>query len=316
MSIQHALSILLQTEIVLVQTLKSFDTVVLKVDNAAGQAWVVKLYPFHKSESVRKIVETGTYLQRVNECFPELQLQTNTNRDGILFDYGLARSTVSDLRWAMVYPWIDHIPEQPITKELCVQMGRIMAKLHQVSRDFDRKLPLTQIDHHLIAAIGPLAQQHILFQRLSEATQTNFQSNLLQLCVILQSIGYANEDYGLIHSDLHWGNWLQTTQGLVPIDFDETAYGHYLLDLAVVCNEIQAILPPDEQQEGERALWAGYKAQNKQIPNYWGAYWPAFKKIGAALYLNWAFAPDNAAVLEVEKVRNTALWCVEIVAAV
>ena len=312
MSVQNALSILLKTEIVLVQTLKSGDIVVLKVENALGQAWVVKLYPFHKSESVRKIAEIGTYLQRVNERFPELQLQMNTNDGGILFDYGLARNTTSDLRWAMVYPWIDHVPEQTITVELCAQMGRVMAKLHQVSRDFDRKLPLTQIDHHLIAAIGPLARAHPLFQGLKEATQTNFETNLLHLCTILQDIGYAAEDYGLIHSDLHWGNWLQTTQGLIPIDFDETAYGHYLLDLAVVCNEIQSILPSDKQQEGERALWAGYKAQNKHIPNHWNAYWPAFKKVGAALYLNWAFVPDNAAVLEVEKVRNTVVRCVEI----
>jgi Ser/Thr protein kinase RdoA (MazF antagonist) len=316
MSVQNALSILLKTEIVLVQTLKSVDIVVLKVENARGQAWVVKLYPFHKSESVRKIAEIGTYLQRVNERFPELQLQSNTNDGGILFDYGLARSTGSDLRWAMVYPWISHLPEQPITLELCAQMGRVMAKLHQVSRDFDRKLPLIQIDHHLIAAIGPLARAHPLFQGLKEATQTNFETNLLQLCATMQTIGYAAEDYGLIHSDLHWGNWLQTDQGLVPIDFDETAYGHYLLDLAVVCNEIQAILPSDEQQAGERALWAGYNAQNKHMPNHWSAYWPTFKKIGAALYLNWAFAPDNAAVLEVEKVRNTAVRCVEVVAAV
>lgn len=315
MSVQNALSILLKTEIVLVQTLKSIDIVVLKVESARGQAWVVKLYPFYKSESVRKIVEIGTYLQRVNKRFPELQLQTNTNDGGTLFDYGLARSTGSDLRWAVVYPWVSHVPEQSITLELCAQMGRVMAKLHQVSRDFDRKLPLTQIDHHLIAAIGPLARAHPLFQGLKEATQTNFETNLLQLCATMQAIGYATEDYGLIHSDLHWGNWLQTTQGLVPIDFDETAYGHYFLDLAVVCNEIQAILPPDEQQEGERALWAGYKAQNKHIPSHWSAYWPAFKKIGAALYLNWAFAPDNAAVLEVEKVRNTAVRCVELVAA-
>jgi Ser/Thr protein kinase RdoA (MazF antagonist) len=314
MSIQHALSILLQTEIVLVQTLKSFDIVVLKVENAAGQAWVVKLYPFHKSESIHKIVEIGTYLQRVKQRFPDLHLQTNTNGGGILFDYGLAQSTESDLRWAMVYPWVDHVPEQPITVELCTQMGRVMAKLHQVSRDFDQKLPLTQIDHHLISAIGPLAQEHALFQGLSEDTQTNFQSNLLQLCASMQAIGYAAEDYGLIHSDLHWGNWLQTEQGLVAIDFDETAYGHYLLDLAVVCNEMRTILPSDAQHAGERALWAGYKAQCGHIPNHWSAYWPAFKKIGAALYLNWAFVPDNAAVLEVEKVRNMAVWCVEMVA--
>ena len=316
MSIQRALSILLKTEIVGVQTLKSLDTVVLKVENARGQTWVVKLYPFHKSEYVRKIVEIDTYLQRVNERFPELQLQANTNRDGILFDYGLARSTTSDLRWAMVYSWIDHITEQPITLEWCAQMGQVMAKLHQVSRNFDQKLPLTQIDHHLIAAIGPLARAHPLFQALAPTTQSNFETNLLKLSAILQTIGYATEDYGLIHSDLHSGNWLQTEQGLVPIDFDETAYGHYLLDLAVVCNDIQAILPPDEQQEGERALWEGYKAQCGQIPHHWGAYWPAFKKIGAALYLNWAFAPDNAAVLEVKKVRNTAVRCVELVAAV
>jgi Ser/Thr protein kinase RdoA (MazF antagonist) len=314
MSIQHALSTLLQTRIVLVQTLKSFDIVVLKVGNARGQAWVVKLYPFRKSESVHKIVKIGTYLQRVNERFPELQLQTNTNGGGILFDYGLAHSTTSDLRWAMVYPWIDQAPTQPITVVLCEQMGRIMAKLHQVSRGFDQELPLTQIDHQLIAAIGPLAQQHALFQGLPEAIQTNFQSNLLQLCATMQAIGYAAEDYGLIHSDLHWGNWLHTEQGLVPIDFDETAYGHYLLDLAVVCNEMRTILLSDAQHEGERALWAGYEAQCGHIPNHWRAYWPIFKKIGAALYLNWAFAPENAALLEAEKTRNMAVWCVEMVA--
>ena len=63
MSLQRALSILLKTEVVGVQTLKSLDTLVLKVENARGQAWVVKLYPFHKSEYVRKIVEIDTNLK-------------------------------------------------------------------------------------------------------------------------------------------------------------------------------------------------------------------------------------------------------------
>lgn len=70
--------------------------------------------------------------------------------------------------------------------------------------------------------------------------------------------------FGYIHADLHFGNLLQTMNGIAAIDFDDSGYGFFVYDLVVPLMSARHILGKNRQREHEtfkRALIAGYASQ-------------------------------------------------------
>jgi Ser/Thr protein kinase RdoA (MazF antagonist) len=56
-------------------------------------------------------------------------------------------------------------------------------------------------------------------------------------------LGYGPDLYGLIHADLHQGNYLFHGDEVRVIDFDDCGWGHFAHDLAVTVSELEH-LPP------------------------------------------------------------------------
>ncbi len=50
---------------------------------------------------------------------------------------------------------------------------------------------------------------------------------------VMRALGKEPQVFGLIHSDLHQGNYLFQGRNVHAIDFDECGFGHYLFDMAV-----------------------------------------------------------------------------------
>ncbi len=50
---------------------------------------------------------------------------------------------------------------------------------------------------------------------------------------VMRALGEGPRVFGLIHSDLHQGNYLFQGRDVHAIDFDECGFGHYLFDIAV-----------------------------------------------------------------------------------
>ena len=49
----------------------------------------------------------------------------------------------------------------------------------------------------------------------------------------ISQLPYDPDEWGMIHADLHVGNFLVNDQEIIPIDFSFCGYGHYLYDLSV-----------------------------------------------------------------------------------
>ena len=279
------------------QVLKTLDTVVLKTkDTQTGADCIVKLYRLQKKNLWAQIPDIGAYLNWVNVQFPDMQIQVPIYQPAHSIDYGTIKQTESDERWMVVYPWVKGHTPKKITPKLCYHIGRKMAQLHLAAQQFEPVLPLTQINHQLLSDILVLVKQSDLFRQMPTEIKDNFEATMGQLASFVQRVGYEKQQYGLIHSDLHFGNWLRNGNRLTPIDFDETAYGHYLTDIAVVCNEIEFGVPLSNYTETEEALLKGYQNLCK-LPKNWVEMLPVFKKIGLSLYLNWIFSPNNYSVL-------------------
>jgi Ser/Thr protein kinase RdoA (MazF antagonist) len=54
----------------------------------------------------------------------------------------------------------------------------------------------------------------------------------------LKCIGETSDNFGIIHADLHFGNFLVQDDQVSVIDFDQLGWGHYLYDLAVLMVEL------------------------------------------------------------------------------
>jgi len=55
---------------------------------------------------------------------------------------------------------------------------------------------------------------------------------------VQQIVGQKRETFGLIHGDLHQGNYFFHQGQVRAIDFDDCGYGHYLYDIAVTLSEV------------------------------------------------------------------------------
>ncbi len=272
--------------------LKTLDTVVLRTHDDR----VIKLYRPHRRQLVERIPGIGQFLRFANARYPKLRLQTPLTIPTKTVDYGQIRGAASDPRWLVAYPWREGKQVRRITPQVCFHAGQKIAQLHLAAAQATLNLELTHIDAQLLADILVLTKQSALFDQIAPETQRAFTQKMNDLMGFIGDWGKNPEQYGLIHSDLHFSNWVRHGNALTPIDFDELAYGHYLTDLAVVCNEIRLHRPVAGIDTCEKALLHGYLKYRKlpeDLENTLGK----FKLTALTLYLNWLLLPENKMIL-------------------
>lgn len=109
---------------------------------------------------------------------------------------------------------------------------------------------------------------------------------LTRLIHDLRQLPISTYDYGLIHGDLHFANFLISPGGAVTIiDFDDCCYGWFAMDIAMALFDVLVLYnPQDEAQAKEFAseflsnYLAGYQVEYKLSP-YWQNQIPLFLKL-------------------------------------
>jgi len=124
----------------------------------------------------------------------------------------------------------------------------------------------------------------------------------------LDQVGKDRADYGLIHSDLHFGNFLvqrAVHQDQVSvIDFDQLGWGHYNFDIACVMIELQD--EPDDFDERWAHFLQGYQTV-APLPFQGQAELAPFVVANNLAFLDWVYNASNPQVRE-EKMK----WVPEI----
>jgi Ser/Thr protein kinase RdoA (MazF antagonist) len=123
-----------------------------------------------------------------------------------------------------------------------------------------------------------------------------------QALSIIQSLPKDRDSYGLVHMDLHFGNFFvdMAQQSIQFFDFDDCAYGWYVMDIAMLLFDMLVVYNGLDQQEfGERFLehvLRGYQSQ-KPITRFWIRQLPHFLKlleIGVYVMLYRTYDPSTA----------------------
>ena len=161
----------------------------------------------------------------------------------------------------IVYPWIEgQVVKKDPTNEQLFALGAAMAKLHQLSKDWqpsgyanflevDR--PLMVRRDNLFTFEQPLISPD-LYKLLFELNNRSEQ--------LFESLK-ARFDRQLIHADLHFGNVLYNGPQMSILDFDDAGIGSPLQDLAISIYYLR------KDGEREKYLLAGY-ASVAALPKY------------------------------------------------
>ena len=119
------------------------------------------------------------------------------------------------------------------------------------------------------------------------ATSTDpAREKLASLVEELKNLPIGSADFGLIHDDLHFANFLIQANGQVSIiDFDDCVYGWFAIDVAMALFDILVLYDPASEAEKQgfahRFLsnyLAGYRTE-KDLSQYWLNQVPRFLKL-------------------------------------
>ncbi|WP_040949660.1 phosphotransferase enzyme family protein [Gorillibacterium massiliense] len=181
--------------------------------------------------------------------------------------------------------------------DLFREWGRVTGAMHQATKKYQApegavKRPDWDDDTDLLGHADRYVEKgdEYVLDRLTEAM-----GRMRQLPI--------NRDvYGLIHTDIHMGNFFVENGRLRVFDFDDSAYNWFVHDLAIPLYYTMAWTAPEEEAERKayadgffRSFWEGYRQVNP-LPAEWLEEIPAFlilRDVCLYLVLNMKVEPEK-----------------------
>lgn len=159
--------------------------------------------------------------------------------------------------------WVDgEIIQSERTPQQAYQLGVLMAQLHQhsqrwqIPQNFIRPAYDQNRFHAALAKLYPAILQSLI----STENYNILETAVRQIQEMMETLEQNREVWGLIHADLHDGNYLLHGDELRPIDFARCGFGYYLYDVASTLQ----YLPPAVRA----SFFEGYQTSEKLPENY------------------------------------------------
>jgi Ser/Thr protein kinase RdoA (MazF antagonist) len=174
----------------------------------------------------------------------------------------------------------ERIPPNDWTDELFRNIGKAAGKFHRISRSYHPSSsaltrPMWFDSYEILEAT-----------KLTSTASDPAREKLASLISELKLLPTLSADFGLIHEDLHFANFLILPDGQpIIIDFDDCAYGWFAIDVAMALFDILVLLNPtseaDKQAFAHRFLsnyLSGYRLEN-DLHVFWQRQIPRFLKL-------------------------------------
>lgn len=114
---------------------------------------------------------------------------------------------------------------EDVTEDFIYNFGQAVGRLHALTKSFKPEHKRNQWFEDDYIEIGKRnlpKQYRFVIEKAEEHTKK------------LQSYETSIEDYGLIHTDLHYGNMYYDGTSLTFFDFDDASYKHFISDIAII----------------------------------------------------------------------------------
>ncbi len=174
----------------------------------------------------------------------------------------------------------ESIPPSEWMDELFRSIGKAAGKLHAISMRFQPSRPT-----HTRPQWFDAPEIHLAANRL---TASDYLAGEKLTCLLanLHNLPTGPTDFGLIHGDLHFANFLIHPGGSVTIiDFDDCVYGWFAMDIAMALFDVLVLYNAPNAEERQyfarrfmRYYLSGYRQEN-DLPAFWQSQLPRFLKL-------------------------------------
>ncbi len=148
---------------------------------------------------------------------------------------------------ASLLRWVEgkHLDREPTVAQVR-QLGQLMAQLHQHSCTWVLPAGFVRPSHDGAQLEAATGQLEVLVQSgtISRDDYQVFQQAAAQVQALMPSLPQTPETWGLIHADLHQGNYLFWGEEIRPIDFSRCGFGFYLYDIGQTLGDVEPALRP------------------------------------------------------------------------
>lgn len=156
---------------------------------------------------------------------------------------GSTTTPLGDRAFALfTYASGDRLTRQTVTKERCFNVGKTMAEFHLAANSFESEHNRYHLDRKYLVdePLRIIARQNdektrIVSERRAKEYEEMVSSMqpIEELMEKISSLDVSNDEYGIIHADLHPGNIHFDGDQLTFFDFDHCAYGWRAYELAI-----------------------------------------------------------------------------------
>jgi Ser/Thr protein kinase RdoA (MazF antagonist) len=141
--------------------------------------------------------------------------------------------------------WVEgeHLGGEPTAQQIR-QLGVLMAQLHQHSSAWSLPSGFSRPTHNVEQLKSAASQLGVLVQNgtISSDDYQVFQEVAMQVQKFMSSLEQTHDTWGVIHADLHQGNYVLYGEEVRPIDFSRCGFGFYLYDIGQSLGDIEASL--------------------------------------------------------------------------
>jgi Ser/Thr protein kinase RdoA (MazF antagonist) len=170
------------------------------------------------------------------------------------------------------------LPADAWTDALIEELGRTTGRMHAIAttyRPADDSLRRPAWDEigNCFHPVEPL-----------DESQAGVRARLAEVMDRVRAFPRTDEDYGLIHADLHGGNFfVETERGAVTVfDFDDCCYGWYAMDVAMALFDTLVMYPRSDEPASARVFMRTYLVgynRERRLSHSWIERIPDFLKL-------------------------------------
>jgi Ser/Thr protein kinase RdoA (MazF antagonist) len=172
----------------------------------------------------------------------------------------------------------ERLPLEAWDDSLFHSLGRTVGKMHQLAKEYRPASPaLRRPDwEETGSCFNPPGRGDPALGIIAERRE--------KLMAHIHNLPKDPACYGLIHADLHFGNFFvdAPARAITLFDFDDCAYGWYVMDVAMLLFDILVLYSGEERQPFAtrylKNFLAGYRAET-ELSSKWICELPTFLKL-------------------------------------
>ena len=183
----------------------------------------------------------------------------------------------------------EDLPPEAWNEGLFEAIGRATGRFHALSEKYEAptdgpRRPNWQVENEAFLS----GEYHQALPPALQALNQHLSAEMLAL-------PRGKADFGLVHGDLHFANFFVDGERVTIFDFDDSCYGWYALDTAMILFDVLVLYPGEDKvafaERFLRTFLRGYRSQ-RAFAHFWLEQMPLLLKI-QELWIYALLLPDE-----------------------